>query len=309
MNVNAKQINSIDYHGRMDNTTALGFFQQMQNIIQPQEVLRTQLASVWTAYTYALSGFDQAYAQVRKWMQTQDIEELDKQRDASLRAFLNTLKAMLATPNAEKLAKVRYVQNIRDKYSLEPEAEYMKETTAIAQMVQEMETNSQCEQALQATGLDEWLGDLKAKNAAFLAKMNERTEAQAGVVKGIVRETRQQTEAAYKDLVRMVNAMSICEVGDGIRYGDIIDSLNAEIEHYRRILAQKGKGDATSHTPTPSGGNGGNTPSGSNTPGGGDTPEPNGGDGGNGGDTPAPTPEPNGGNSGNGGDDEEDYDQ
>ena len=68
--------------------------------------------------------------------------------------------------------------NIREKYTLDPSAEYMKETTAISQMIQEMEENLQAEQALTTTGLDDWLQDLKAKNEAFLAKMNERTEAQ-----------------------------------------------------------------------------------------------------------------------------------
>ena len=239
MNINAKQMLSIDTT-RMDITTALGFFNQIDKLILANEQLRTALGDVWLAYRTAYSNFDQAYAQQRKWAQTADIEELDKQRDDALRAFLNALKAMLASPNAEKATRAKYLQNIRDKYSLNPGDEYMKETTAIAQMVQEMDVNYQCELALKATGLDDWYQDLKSKNAAFLQKMNERTAEQAYQQKGIVRETRLQAEAAYKDLVKLINAAAIMEVPEGVDYDYPIMQLNAEIEHYKQILARKG---------------------------------------------------------------------
>ena len=66
------------------------------------------------------------------------------------------------------------------------------------------------------------------------------------------------------------------ELAAGYAFGTIIDLLNAEIEHYRQILARKGGGSG--------GGNNG---------GGGDD---------DGGDTPTPTPDPdNGGGSGDNG--------
>ena len=62
---------------------------------------------------------------------------------------------------------------IREKYNINPSDEYMKETTAVGQLIQELESNQQAQTALQTTGLNEWFLDLKAKNEAFLAKMNE----------------------------------------------------------------------------------------------------------------------------------------
>ena len=240
MNINAKQMTSIDVHNKMDNTTALGFFFQIREKIRTNETLRTALGSVWTAFTGAYAAFDEAFAQQRKWAQTEDIKNLDDQRDDALRAYLNMLKAMLASPNAEKAEKAKLLQNIRDKYTLNPGDEYMKETTAISQFVQEMDRNYQAELARKATGLDEFYEALKSANETFLAKMNERTEAQAYQQKGIVRETRLQTEAAYKDLVKLINAMAIMEMPEGFYWDDIMNSLNAEIDHYKQILARKG---------------------------------------------------------------------
>lgn len=239
MNINAKQMLTIDL-SRMDITTVLGFFQQILAQIRQNETLRTALDTVWGAFVAAYNAFDQAYAQQRKWEQTGDLKKLDDIRDDALRAYLNMLKAMLASPNAEKQQKARLLQTIREKYQLNPGDEYMKETTAIQQFVQEMDRNYQAELARKATGLDEFYEALKTANEAFLTKMNERTEAQSGQQKGIVREGRTQTEQAYRDVVKLINALAIVESPEGFRWDEAIGSLNAEIEHYKQILARKG---------------------------------------------------------------------
>ena len=240
MNPTAKQINNIDCHGKMDNTTALSFFVQIDKILQSNQSVQSSLGDVYNRFSTSLRNFDKAYAQVKRWIQTEMIEELDKQRDKALSAFLQAIKAMISSPNAEKAQRAKYLQNIRDKYTLDPSAEYMKETTAIQQMVQEMDRNYQCELALNATGINDFYADLKTKNEAFLAKMNERTEAQSYQQKGIVRETRTQAEQAYKDLVKLINALAIVEVPDTIDYYGIVSNLNSEIDHYKQILARKG---------------------------------------------------------------------
>ena len=293
MNINAKQLTSIDTT-RMDITTALGFFGQIKNKIAAETTLTAAMGSVWTTFTAALQAFDDAYAQAKKWSQTADLEELDKQRDQALSAFLNALKAMTASPNANKAAAAKTLTFIRDKYSLNASDEYMKETTAILQMVQDMEASAEAQTALGTTGLDDWLTDLKQKNNAFLAKMNERTEAQAGLQKGIVREKRLLCEAAYKNVVKLANAMAICELPAGYAFGTIIDLVNAEIDHYRQILARKGISTGTNSGGDGSGGSDGGSGGGGDTP----TPTPD----------PTPTPTPGGGGGSGGGSGDEDGD-
>ena len=291
---------------RMDITTALGFFGQIKDIVTANTALATALDTVWTAFTAAYAAFDDAYAQARKWAQTEELTTLDTTRDQALSAFLNALKAMQSSPNAAKQQAAKYLMFIRDKYSLSASDEYMKETTAISQLVQEMEADAQATTALTTTGLDDWLQDLKAKNEAFLAKMNERTEAQAGQQKGIVRDTRLAAEAAYKNVVKLINAMAICEIPAGLDFNAPIDRLNAEIEHYKQILARKGgsssgggsnSGGGSSDNPdTPDNPDNPDTPDTPDNPGGGGD-DNGGGSDNSGGDTPG------GGGSDGGGDD------
>lgn len=324
MNINNKEVFHLDVT-RFDNTTVLGFFLQIMNIVAPNGQLVAILAAVWSNFVNAFNAFDDAFAQARKWMQTGDIKSLDELRDAALSAFLNMLKAMLTSPNQEKQSAAKYLMFIREKYNINPSDEYMKETTAVGQLIQELESNQQAQTALQTTGLNEWFLDLKAKNEAFLAKMNERTADQAGLQKGIVRDTRLACEAAYRNVVKLINALSIVEYPADMDYNTPIDLLNAEIEHYRLILARKG-------VSTGSGGNSGSSSNngtgsnenhstdsgqgenhnqgtgdggGTNTEPGTVTPEPDNG-GGTGTVTPTPDPDTGGNNNpggGNGGDD------
>ena len=259
MNINAKQLTIFDIH-RMDITTALGFFGQMQTKFESNGTLTAAMGNVWTDYTSARQAYDFAYAQARKWEQTEDIFNLDKLRDNAQSAFLNALKAMLASPNAAKAQAAKLLTFIRDKYSLDNSDEYMKQTTMTAQFIQEVESNADAMAALTTTGLDDWFTDLKQKNADFLAKMNERTEAQAGLEKGIVREKRLLCEAAYRNVVKLANAMAICEVPAGLDFTTPINLLNAEIEHYRQILARKGISTGSN-----SGGDGSTTDNGTGT--------------------------------------------
>ena len=195
MNINARQLTLFDVT-RMDVTTALGFFGQIKAQLDTNATLTATMAGVWTAYAAALQAYDDAYAQARRWEQTEDISALDTQRDMALSAYLNALKAMTASPNAQKQQAAKQLMFIREKYSLSASDEYMKETTAIRQMVQEMDASAEAQAALATTGLDDWFVDLKQKNEDFLAKMNERTDAQAGQQKGVVREARLACEAA-----------------------------------------------------------------------------------------------------------------
>ena len=295
MNINARQLTLFDVT-RMDVTTALGFFGQIKAQLDTNATLTATMAGVWTAYAAALQAYDDAYAQARRWEQTEDISALDTQRDMALSAYLNALKAMTASPNAQKQQAAKQLMFIREKYSLSASDEYMKETTAIRQMVQEMDASAEAQAALATTGLDDWFVDLKQKNEDFLAKMNERTDAQAGQQKGIVREARLACEAAYRNVVKLVNALSIVEVPAGLDYAPVIDRLNAEIEHYRQILARKGVTTGTSSGGSSS--NGGGTTEPENPGTGGGTTDPGTGDNTGGGTTEPDTPGTGGDNTG-----------
>ena len=155
---------------RMDVTTALGFFGQIKAQLDTNATLTATMAGVWTAYAAALQAYDDAYAQARRWEQTEDISALDTQRDMALSAFLNALKAMTASPNAQKQQAAKQLMFIREKYSLSASDEYMKETTAIRQMVQDMDASAEAQAALATTGLDDWSASVASARSVRCAR-------------------------------------------------------------------------------------------------------------------------------------------
>ena len=305
MNVNAKQLNTIHVN-HMDITTSLSFFMQMKGFIASQPSLVNVLGDVWTTFLVALDNFDEVYAQFRKWQQTAELKTLDSDRDKALRAFLDALKAFVSSPNAEKRQAALLVQNVRDKYHLATTDEYMKETYAIDQFMKELKNTPALVAAMALIGLTEYADDLEAKNDAFLAKMNERTMAQAGLETGVVREKRLVVENAYRDLVKLINALAIVEHPAGMDYDAPIDLLNAEIKHYQRIIGASGSSSSSSGSSSSnlssegegSGENGGNTGDSGNSGNTGDSGDS--GNSGNTGDSGNSGSGDNGGNSGSG---------
>jgi hypothetical protein len=132
-----------------------------------------------------------------------------------------------------------------------------KQTTNISQMIQAIEGNATIMAALPTMGLDDYLTDLKQKNEAFAAKMAERTAGTVGQEKGVVAAARTEVEKALRNLIRATNVVSIYE-GDG-GLDSFIDTMNAEIEHFKDILARKGYSSGSSNSGTTNGGNSGTT--------------------------------------------------
>ena len=146
----------------------------------------------------------------------------------------------------------------------------MKETETIHQMVKEIENQPELTAAVTLLGLGDYKDDLKQKNDDFATTMATRTGTTEGQTKGAVAAARAAAEAKYQLFRQMLNVASIYE-GDA-DYRSFILKANAEVEHYRTILARKGistGGGQASPNPSQGGENGGQQTGGDNNQGGG----------------------------------------
>ena len=304
LNLNAKQISDLQI-SRLDNATLLSCVTNMSQHVQHSEPARTKLGTFASDFVGASEAYDVAYNPSQKDLLSDVLADLDKVRDKSMTAWHGAILAAQNSPNEQKAMTARQLVQLYKDYKLDAADEYMKQTTNISQMIQAIEGNAGIMAALPGMGLDEYLADLKAKNEAFAAKMAERTAGTVGREKGVVSAARTAVEQALRNLIRATNIVSAYE-GDG-GLDQFIDTMNAEMEHFRDILARKGGSSSTNQNqggqnnqngnqngnqnddenqnPGGSGEGGGDTP-GSDTPGG-DTP---------GGDTPGGTT-PGGGNN------------
>ena len=298
---NALQWTSIALHA-MDNATLLSFMHNVdeKGLAENAAPMRTNLGDFWTPFHEAYLTYDRVFNPTRKSLETEDLKELDEARDNALGAYHEAVLGLQRNPNDSKRQAARLLNLHYDTYKPERSQEYMKETELIEQMTADLRASQQLAAAIQLLGLDDYLTDLEQKNQAFADMMKGRTASTEGQQKGAVADARADLEKKYQLLRQMLNVASIYE-GD-TNYRPFLLAVNAEVEHYRQILARKGAGGGNSS----GGDDGGDTPAPTPTPD--PTPDPSGGGDDDGGDTPTPTPDPTPDPSGGGDDDTGDMD-
>ena len=296
---NALQFDSVLIHA-MDNATLLSYMHQVYDHGQADATMQTRMGQWWTDFGAAYLLYDQVINPSRKSLETEDLKVQDTERDSSLGAYHEALLGLQRNPNDQKRQAARQLLLNYDAFGPKASQEYMKETELIDQMTKEIDDTPALTAAVTLLGLGDYLDDLKAKNQAFAALMSSRTASTQGQVKGAVAAARADLEAKYQLFRRLLNVAAVYE-GD-TDYRPFLLAVNAEVEHYRQILARKGGGGGTSSdqpSPDPSeeGGGSSTDPDQGGDNGGGTTPDPDqGGD--NGGGT---TPDPDQGGSGSGG--------
>ena len=87
--------------------------------------------------------------------------------------------------------------------------------------------------------LKPFVEQLRAANEKVRSLTNERTDERIGRTLGALREARKASDKAYRDLVKMVNALALIE-GDA-DYAAFIDYVNTEIEHYKQEVLTRAK--------------------------------------------------------------------
>ena len=307
MNPKALQWASVDIT-RMDNATFLSFCNNVDEKCQAENAaqMRTTMGQFYADFHTAAAQYDQVFSPARKSLDTEDLKNLDTERDNALGAYHEAVLGLQRNPNEAKRQAARLLNLNFDTYKPGPSQEYMKETELIQQMTADIRGSQELAAAVTLLGLTDYLDDLEQKNQAFAQLMKSRTASTEGYAKGAVAAARAQLEQKYQLLRQMLNVAAIYE-GD-TQYRDFLLAVNAVVEHYRQILARKG---VTTGTTTGGGTGGGTTDPGTDpgtttdpetpgTGGGGSTdPDPeNPGTGGGGTTDPGTTPDPSQGGGG-----------
>ena len=237
MNPYALQFGSIDVT-RMDQMTLLSYLHMIDNHGQADATMQAKMGQFWTDFHAAFDAYDLVINPERTSIYTAELKTKDEVRDDALGAYHEAILGLQRHPvEAKRMAAKKLLINY-DSFNPGRGLEYMKETETIHQMVKEIENNPELTAAVTLLGLDDYKDDLKTKNDDFATTMATRTGTTEGQTKGAVAAARAAAEAKYQLLRQMLNVASIYE-GDA-DYRSFILKANAEVEHYRTILARKG---------------------------------------------------------------------
>lgn len=174
----------------------------------------------------------------------------DTERDQAWRGCNAYVKAMTQHPLADTRTIAEEAKAMFDKYGDPTDKPQTEESGILHNLLQDLRALSNEKRT--ALSLDVWINNLDEKENAFLAAVKERTAEEAARIVGIVKQSRQATEAAYGSMVETVNALVLLE-GEA-DYATFIDHMNVLIDRQKTVLKTRStlnakKAEQTETTP------------------------------------------------------------
>lgn len=158
----------------------------------------------------ALKEEDRCLALSRKSLLTDDIKELDIERDSLFIGYKSAVRSFMRTSSAEmRKAATELYQSIKD-YNIDPRMQLERETGLITNLIDDCERKLTPQVIL--LGLQPMLNTLKTANQKIEKLIVSRTDTKSLETLGALRTARRESDAAYIYLVKTVNAVSILEL-------------------------------------------------------------------------------------------------
>ena len=190
------------------------------------------LTAAVSAFSSAVDTFDAALKDSTKSQCASIAAEADSARDASWRGLNNYLKAITVHPDEEKRSLAVEMKGLCDKYGDPTSLPQTEESGILHNLLQDFD--AYLEDVLRSVGADAWVNDLRTKENAFLSAVANRTEEESMRTVGIVKQTRQSADEAYRSLVDLVNALAV--VNGDAPYATFINHVNVLIDQQKSLL-------------------------------------------------------------------------
>lgn len=190
------------------------------------------LATSTASLEAAVNAFDDALKDSATIPSTAIAAEADTARDNAWRGANNYLKAMTAHPTGEVRQAAAEAKTLFDKYGDPTTLPQTEESGILHNLLQDLKAIDSGK--LTSLAFDAWLANLETSETAFLSAVSQRTEEVAARQVGIVKESRQAADNAYRSFTELVNALAV--VNGEAPYATFIDHVNAIIDRQKTVL-------------------------------------------------------------------------
>ena len=217
------QINSVKI-SHLRNDEDFGFQTRVLNLavaMLTQDVDKPVVAAFKTAVT----AFDDALKQAVKNSQTAAVAAADEAVDSLYTGLTLYLRSLTYHPSEEIRTAAEGVLAIIDKYGKLTDLPYNQQYGALQNSMQEL--NALDGETLAVLVLDDWLAGLATAVAQFQIVRDSQTAEQSHYQVGLVKDSRNAADAAYKQFVASVNAFAIA-FGEA-NYAEFINQVNVMI--------------------------------------------------------------------------------
>ena len=153
----------------------------------------------------------------------------DDKRDNIFRGLRKSSKGLTDAPVADVAQAAKELQQCLADYRIDPAMQLDRETGLLHNFIADLETKYAAQ--VMKLGLTLFVAPLKEANAKVEQFIVGRTTAQSAIIAGELRQARLATDAAYRHLVKFVNALAMVSgTGD---YDALNLFLNEHIDRYK----------------------------------------------------------------------------
>jgi hypothetical protein len=192
---------------------------------------------------------DIALKKVTKSTYTERIHTVDKYRSQMVRGLTGINKYSLLHYDPKVQASAKKLQILFDTYGKISRKSMNNKTAAITNLLADLAKGRM--EDVKTVGIRGWLDELHTANEEFEQLTGERDEEVAGRTKIVLEEARTQTDAAYRAIVKRVDAFITVEEENEV-YNNFFSRLAALNARYNAVVMQrKGRGKGPEETTTP----------------------------------------------------------
>lgn len=243
--------------GKQRQEEAFGFHQLV--CAETAKCTDAKVTDLQTAYVAAFAAFDKALKTGGASIISDQLLELDTQRDNAYSGLAAQIHTALRHFDPKKVATAREAELILRKYGNPNRLPYVQQNGVVHNIIQDLEAfdagtgspdsgdgdngdddvlhSLNDDNRLATIGAREWLDQLKSVNDQFLAAFATRNTAQGNVVTGETKATRHALDAAYRAVVKRINALA--EVNGDAAYISVINAVNALVDRQKAVLAAR----------------------------------------------------------------------
>ena len=234
-------IQKVDLVG-MNNGAHYEFMKVVNDRFAAETTLSTNASAkkVMEALAAALKEEDRCLVISRRNLITDDIRAADKTRDDIFRSLRKAINGFTDAPVADVAKAGKVLKQCVTDYAINPAMQLDRETGLLHNFIADLETKHATEVA--KLGLTLYVAPLKEANAKVEQFIVDRTTAQSVIAAGELRAARLATDAAYRHLVKFVNALAT--VSGTTDYDALAKFLNEHIDRFKHeVLPKKKKAD------------------------------------------------------------------
>ncbi len=211
------------------------FHTEVKDLLTAESTVRVKVNDPLSRFLSAYNNEDDALVKISKSATTEEMEISDKKRAHTFRGAVDATKSALNHFDPQVCSAAKRLKIVFDTYGNLAALPLNEKTSAIYNLIQELTGRSVEE--VQKVGLTEWVTELDNNNKAFELLVKKRNDEHAAKTELRVVVCRKELDAAYYEIVEIINALIIIE---GIElFEPFVRKLNTFIDKYNQIVAHR----------------------------------------------------------------------